>query len=271
MIEKIRRDPWALIATVVIAAYALVALLGIVGALGDADARVGARFLSPGAGHWLGTDRQGRDIFVRALLGTKVAFVVGTVTATLAVSIGATLGAIAGWFGGLTDRVIVALYSTVQSIPSILLLVALTYLAGRGLFGVYVAFVATFWVGPCRVIRGEVLKLRSAEHVTAARALGYGRWRVLFRHVLPATSHLLLVNFALLFVGAVKSEVIISYLGLGAQGEPSWGTMINQARAELINGFFWQIGAATLAMLGLVLAFNVFADALHDALDPRHP
>ena len=94
--------------------------------------------------------------------------------------------------------------------------------------------------------------------------------RILFLHVVPNTFHLVLVNFALLFVGAVKSEVILSYLGLGVQGEPSWGVMINQARAELINGFFWQIGAATCAMFALVLAFNVFADALQDALDPKN-
>ena len=89
------------------------------------------------------------------------------------------------------------------------------------------------------------------------------------RHVLPNTMHLVLVYFALLFVGAIKSEVILSYLGLGVQAEPSWGIMIDQARAELINGFYWQIGAATAAMFGLVLSFNVFADALQDALDPK--
>jgi peptide/nickel transport system permease protein len=105
--------------------------------------------------------------------------------------------------------------------------------------------------------------------VQAARMMGYDSWHILFRHVMPNTMHVVLVNFALLFVGAIKSEVILSYLGLGVQGEPSWGIMINQARAELINGFYWQIGAATFAMFGLVLCFNLFADALQDALDPK--
>jgi peptide/nickel transport system permease protein len=256
---------------VVIVLYAIAALLVAAGLLAsDHDARVGAKFLDPGPGHWLGTDRQGRDILARTLYSTKIAIMVGLVSAVFSVLVGTLLGSLAGWFKGATDAAIVWLYSTVQSIPSILLLMGLTYVAGRGLFGVYVAFCATFWVGPCRVIRGEVLKLRESEYVQAARSLGYGPLRILFAHVVPNTFHLVLVNFALLFVGAIKAEVILSYLGLGVQGEPSWGVMINQARAELINGFFWQIGAATCAMFLLVLAFNVFADALQDALDPKN-
>jgi peptide/nickel transport system permease protein len=255
----------------IILAYAIVALLVAVGAVGaDHDLRVGAKFLGPGAGHWLGTDRQGRDILIRTLCAAKVAIGVGLVSSLFAVAVGTVLGALAGYFGGIVDAIVVWLYSTMESIPSILLLMALTYVAGKGLTGVYVAFCATFWTAPCRVIRGEVLKLREAEYVEAARALGYGKLRILLGHILPNTTHLVLVNFALLFIGAIKSEVILSYLGLGVQGEPSWGTMIDQARAELINGFFWQIGAATVAMFVLVLAFNTLADALQDAADPKN-
>ncbi|MEQ8281089.1 MAG: ABC transporter permease [Deltaproteobacteria bacterium] len=270
VITRLRGDRGALLCLVVIAVYAAVALLVASGVLAtDVNARVGERFLAPGPGHWLGTDRQGRDILARALFSTKIAFSVGLVTATVSVTIGTALGAVAGYFGGKVDAAIVWLYSTVQSVPSILLLVAIAYVAGRGLFGVYLAFCATFWVGPCRVVRGEAAKIREAQYVEAARALGYGPLRILVAHVVPNTLHLALVSFALAFVGAIKSEVILSYLGLGVQGEPSWGTMINQSRGELINGFFWQIGAASVAMFGLVLAFNVFSDALQDALDPK--
>lgn len=266
----LRRDRLAMICLAIIGAYGVVALSVALGLLGSAhDARVGAKFLGPGAGHWLGTDRQGRDIFIRTLYSAKTAFSVGLVTAFLGVAIGACLGTVAGYFHKRVDAAIVWMYSTIESVPSILLLMALTYIAGKGLTGVYVAFTATYWVGPCRLIRGEVLKLREAEYVHAARALGYGSMRILWYHVAPNTLHLVLVNFALLFVVAIKSEVILSYLGLGVQGEPSWGTMIDQARSELINGFFWQLGAATTAMFILVLAFNVFLDALQRALDPR--
>jgi peptide/nickel transport system permease protein len=270
--DKLARDRVALVALGVIAAYAIVALLVAAGVIGaDPNARVGAKFLGPGVGHWLGTDRQGRDILIRTLCSAKVALAVGLVSAFVSVVAGTILGAAAAWFRGWVDALVVWLYSTMESIPSILLLMALAYVSGRGLGGVYLAFCLTFWTGPCRIVRGEVLKLREAEYVEAARALGYGDLRILAAHVVPNTLHLVLVNFALLFVGAIKSEVILSYLGLGVQGQPSWGTMIDQARAELINGFFWQIGAATGAMFILVLAFNVFADALEAALDPRRP
>lgn len=269
-VAALKKDRSAMIAFAVIAVYAVVAILVALKLAGTGwDARVGAKFLEPGPGHWLGTDRQGRDILARTLYGAKIALSVGVLTAAISVAIGALLGVVAGWFHGWVDALIVWLYSTVQSIPSILLMIALAYLTGRGLTGVLVAFAATYWVAPCRVIRGEVLKIRDAEYVQAARALGYGTVRILARHVLPNTLHLVLVNFALVFVTAIKAEVILSYLGLGIQGEPSWGSMIQQARGELINGFFWQIGAASIAMFVLVLAFNIFADALQDALDPK--
>ncbi len=274
---KLRRDRFALVCMAVIGVYAAAALLVSLGVLGsDFADRIGANYASPTGEswkHWLGTDRQGRSIIVRMLYSTKVAFGVGFVSALIGATTGSLLGGIAGYYGKRTDTFVVWLYSTVQSIPNLLLLIALSYAVsrwlGRGLFVVYVAFGATFWVGPCRVVRGEVLKLRESDYVQAARAMGYSDARILLLHVLPNTLHLVLVYFALLFVAAIKSEVILSYLGLGVQGEPSWGVMINQSRAELINGYYWQIGAATAAMLGLVLCFNVFADALQDALDPK--
>lgn len=268
--QKLRRNKVAMGCLGIISVYAIVALGVSLGWFaGDHDARVGAKYLEPSLEHLLGTDRQGRDIFIRVLYSTKVAFSVGLVAAVVSVFIGTAMGSLAGYFHGKVDAVIVWLYSTIQSIPYLLLLMAVTYIAGKGLSGLYVAFCATYWVGPCRVVRGEVLKLREAEFVQAARALGFGRWRILIRHIVPNTMHVVLVNFALLFIGAIKSEVILSYLGLGVQGEPSWGTMIDQARAELINGFFWQIGGATVAMFVLVLAFNIFADAMQDAFDPK--
>ena len=135
---------------------------------------------------------------------------------------------------------------------------------------VYTAFCLTFWIGPCRVIRGEVLKLRELEYVQAATAVGFGRGRILLKHILPNTTHLMFINFSLLFIGAIKAEVILTFLGLGVKNEPSWGIMINQSKQEVVNDFFWQIGAATALMFGLVLAFNIFTDALQDALDPKH-
>ncbi|MEM7249616.1 MAG: ABC transporter permease, partial [Acidobacteriota bacterium] len=207
-------------------------------------------------------------------------------------------GVSVAYFGRWVDSFVVWLYSTVESIPYLLLLLVLSYsaaeftknlviwveglssapefftswvssIANSGLLPIFVAFGATFWTGPCRVVRGEVMKLRESDHVVAARALGAGNFRILFRHVIPNVLHLSLVYFSLSFIGAIKAEVILSFLGFGVKNRPSWGLMIDQAKTDLAIDFYWQIGAATVLMFGLVLAFNVFTDSLQDALDPK--
>ncbi|MEX1025625.1 MAG: ABC transporter permease [Planctomycetota bacterium] len=223
----------------------------------------------------LGTDRQGRSILLRALYSIKVAAQIGLVAALFSVVIGTALGGAAAYFGGVVDHAIVWLYSTFSAIPYIVLLMVLASMflgspVENTLIPVYVAFCMTFWIGPCRVIRGEVMKLRELEYVQAATTLGFGRMRILLRHVLPNTLHLMFINFSLLFIGAIKAEVILSFLGLGVKDQPSWGVMIKEAGQEVIGGFFWQIGAATFFMFVLVLAFNVLSDALQDAFDPKH-
>jgi peptide/nickel transport system permease protein len=223
----------------------------------------------------LGTDRQGRSILFRAVYSTKVAVQIGIVAALFSVLLGTLLGAAAGYFGGWVDHLVIWLYSTFSSIPWIVLLVVLASMF-RGttydgtLIPVYAAFCISFWISPCRVIRGEVMKLKELEYVQAASAMGFGKMQILLKHIIPNTAHLMFINFSLLFVGAIKAEVILSFLGLGVKNQPSWGVMISQAKAEVLNGFFWQIGAATAFMLVLVLAFNILSDALQDAFDPKH-
>jgi peptide/nickel transport system permease protein len=242
-----------------------------------------------------GTDVAGRSVFLRSIYSIRVAVLVGFVTGIVSVTIGSLLGLAAGYFGGWVDGIVTWLYSTFASIPNIVMLMVLAYMFRGGeidawlneltgdrfrwliggtldetLIPVFVAFSATFWIGPCRVIRGETLKLRESEYVQAAQVMGYSRVRILLRHILPNISHLMLINFSLLFIGAIKSEVILSFLGIGVQSGASWGLMIDAARDEVLNDFFWQIGAATALMFGLVLAFNILSDALQDILDPKH-
>jgi len=225
----------------------------------------------------LGTDAQGRSIFFRGIYSIKVALQIGVVTAVISVLLGAVLGAAAGYWGGWVDSVIVWLYTTFSSIPNLVLLVVVAYAftdsdAKDTLLPVYIAFCATFWIGTCRVIRGETLKLKQQEYIQAAQTAGFGSMRILLRHVLPNTSHLMLINFSLLLIGAIKSEVILSFLGLGVKSQPSWGVMIRDAgsNGDVMTGFFWQIGTATVLMFVLVLAFNILSDALQDAFDPKH-
>ncbi len=228
-----------------------------------------------GARHVLGTDRQGRSISFRAIYSIKVAVQVGVVTALFAVLFGSFVGAAAAFFGGWIDHAVIWLYSTFSSIPYLVLLSVLVYMfndtsVDKTLIPLYVAFGLTFWVGPCRVIRGETLKIKELEYIQAATAIGFSRTYILIKHVIPNTAHLMFINASLLFIGAIKGEVILSFLGLGVKSGPSWGIMISQSKAEVVSGFFWQIGTATVLMFVLVLAFNILSDALQDAFDPKH-
>jgi peptide/nickel transport system permease protein len=223
----------------------------------------------------LGTDRQGRSILIRAVYSAKVAIQVGVIVSVFAVGFGSLIGAAAGYFGGWVDHAVIWLYSTLSSIPDLVLLVVLAFMFSgssweRTLVPLYVAFALTYWIGPCRVTRGESLKLKQLDYVQAANALGAGRARILTRHIIPNTAHLVFINLSLLFIAAIKGEVVLTFLGLGLKEGASWGIMVDQSRAEVVSGFFWQIGAATFFMFVLVLAFNVLTDALQDAFDPKH-
>jgi len=229
----------------------------------------GRNFLREVFYHPCGTDGLGRDVFMRLVQGTRIAFQVGIITSLIAIPIGVILGCIAGYFGGRVDDFIVWLYSTFASIPGLLFILAIAMVVGRGLLGVYLGIGLTTWVGLCRLIRGEVIKHKSRPYVLAARALGLGPMRIIFRHILPNVFHVVIVTFTLRFPAAISTEVFMSFLGIGVMGEPSWGVMISNARLRLWYGVWWEMAFVTLAIFGIVLAFNLLGDALRDALDPR--
>jgi ABC-type dipeptide/oligopeptide/nickel transport system permease subunit len=228
-----------------------------------------ARYLAPCANHWLGTDGLGRDVFLRLVQGARIAFQVGVVSSLIAIPIGVLLGCLGGYFGGKTDDFVVWLSTTFASIPGLLFVLAIAMVVGKGLLGVFLAIGLTTWVGVCRLIRAEVLKQKSRGYVRAARALGFSHGRILFRHILPNVIHVAVVSFTLRFPAAIGTEVFLSFLGIGAQGQPSWGTMISSARLRLWQGMWWELAAVTAAIFAVVLAFNLLGDALRDALDPR--
>lgn len=268
--KRLASDKWALASLVIVFIYSVIAILVASGLLAADWAReVGASNLPPSAEHWFGTDIFGRDVFAKVLHGTQIAMSVGLVAAMIAIPIGVILGALAGYFGGWVDDFITWLYTTFSSIPNIMLLISITMILGKGIFAVYIALGATSWVTLCRLIRGEVIKHKDREYVQAAGAIGGGHMRKLFLHILPNVTHIVIINTSLQFQFAIKSEVILSYLGLGVQGEPSWGTMIDDAKLELSRGVWWQLAGATVAMFLVVLAFNLLGDALRDSLDPK--
>ena len=268
--HRLIKDKTAMISLIIVVLYTLVALLSAMGLIAaDWAKEVGASNLPPSSEHWFGTDIFGRSVFLKVVRGTQIAMSVGVATALISIPIGVFLGAIAGYFGGWVDDCVTWLYTTFSSIPNIMLLISITMILGKGIFAVYIALGATSWVTLSRLIRGEVMKHKEREYVQAAGAIGGGHMRKLFRHILPNVTHIVIINTSLQFQIAIKSEVILSYLGIGVQGEPSWGTMIDDAKLEISRGVWWQLAGATLAMFLVVLAFNLLGDALRDSLDPK--
>jgi ABC-type dipeptide/oligopeptide/nickel transport system permease subunit len=270
--ERIKRDKLAVIALVVVVLYSIIAILSGLGLVAaDWGQEVGGQYMSPNSANWLGTDIFGRDVFRKVVHGTQIAMSIGFVTTFIAVFIGVILGALAGYFGGYVDEFIVWFYTTMSSIPGIILLMSLVLVLGKGLLAVYIALGITSWVGLCRLVRGEVMKHKHREYVQAAGAIGCGHFRKLFIHILPNVFHIVIIQSSLLFQTAIKSEVILSYLGIGVQNQPSWGTMINDAKTELTRAepVWWQLAGASVAMFFLVLALNILGDAVRDALDPK--
>jgi peptide/nickel transport system permease protein len=228
----------------------------------------GAPLAHPGK-HWLGTDILGRDVLQQTLKGARIALLLGGLTSLIVIPLALLFGMSAGYFGGRIDDAVFFLISTLQSIPSLLLLIALIMVLGRGPLQVCFAMGVTSWVGFSRVIRGETLKLRELDYVSAARALGASDLRILLRHVLPNVMHLVVITFVLLFSGMVLTEAILAFLGIGLDG--SWGQMIDQARDELARDpiIAWNLGAASTALFFLILSVNLVGDAIRDILDPR--
>ena len=220
--------------------------------------------------YWLGLDIFGRSVVLKTVQGTYTAMYVGFISSCIAIPIGVVLGALAGYFGGLLDEAITFLNTALSNIPDILLLVAVAFALGKGIFAMNLALGLTTWVGTARLIRGEFMKHKSREYVVSAEALGAGHMRRIFKHILPNVFHIIIINFSLRFVSAIKSEVILTYLGLGAQsGTASWGLMIDDAKGELTQGIWGGLVGATFGMFLICLAASLFSDALRDAFDPK--
>jgi len=227
-----------------------------------------SRYIAPCADHWLGTDNLGRSVALRLVQGTRIAFHVGVMTSLIAIPLGVMLGLLGGYFGGKVDSFVVWLSATVASMPGLLFILAISLVVGKGLLGIYMGIGFTTWVGVCRTIRAEVMKQAGRAYVQAAKTLGYSHLRIMFRHILPNVAHIVLIQFSIRFPSAVSTEVFMSFLGIGVQGEPSWGVMINNARIRLWQGVWWEMTFTTISIFILVLTFNHLADWLRDRLDP---
>ncbi|MGE0684742.1 MAG: ABC transporter permease [Candidatus Binatia bacterium] len=235
--------------------------------------------------HILGTDKTGQDVFYIARKSVRTGLIIGTLTTLIVTPFAILCGVLAGYLGGWIDDIIQYVYSTLESIPDILLIAAAMLIFQVGLTEeetiisadkrlVYLCLIMgiTSWTGLCRLLRAEVLKLREIEYVQAADAFGVSRPRIMLRHLIPNVMHIVLISIVLRFSGLVLAEAVLAYVGIGVDPSmQSWGNMINQARLELAREpvVWWNLFAAFVFMLGLVLPANLFGDAVRDALDPR--
>ena len=240
--------------------------------------------------HVLGTDKVGLDVLYLSLKSVRTALVIGTLTTLVMLPFSVLLGIMAGYLRGLVDDLIQYFYTTLNSIPGVLLIAAAVLVlqvyiethpdafptsaqrADFRLLWLCIILGITSWTGLCRLLRGEALKLREMEYVQAAQAFGVSQWRIMLRHILPNVMHIVLISVVMDFSGLVLAEAVLSYVGVGVDPSMiSFGTMINAARLEMGREpmVWWSLASAFAFMLALVLAANLFADAVRDAFDPR--
>jgi peptide/nickel transport system permease protein len=268
--RSLRDDPWGMLGLVIVMVFLLLAggvWLGWIGQ--DWAVADGPRWAGPSGQHWLGTNVLGQDIFQRAVYSSRTAFDIGLTVSLASTLLGAAFGALAGWRAFTwIDDVVLWVKGVLDSVPFYLFVAALAYALKGQPFAMHFAMILTFWTPTARLIRAEVMRLKSQDFVKMAQAIGLPAWRIVVRHVLPNTTHILLVQATLVFVAAIKTEVILSFLGLGVQDGVSWGLMLAESTQEVIAGHFGNFLAASLFLFAFLLGLNLLSDAIQDALDP---
>jgi len=269
--QRLKSDPYGMGGLAMVTLFALLAVCVWTGLLGQGWSEVsGERYEAFSASHWFGTNLLGQDIFSRTLFGTATAFEVGLLVTFCSSLLGTVLGGLAGWYSHTwLDEFILWLKGVLDSIPFYLFAAAVAYALQGSPWAMHLAMIVTFWTTTARIIRGEVMRIKEREFVEAARAIGLPGISIVFRHVLPNTIHILLVQGTIVFVAAINTEVILSFLGLGIHDGVSWGLMLAESSQEVLAGHFGNFIAAGTSLFLLLMGFNLLADALQDALDVR--
>ncbi|MDB5081954.1 MAG: dppC 2 [Chloroflexi bacterium] len=261
-------QPAALVGTVILGAFFLVALGANFIAPGDPFTNSGEILLPPSASHLFGTDDLGREMFRAVIHGTRVSLLIGFLTAVIASTVGIVIGSLSGFVGGWVDDILMRLTELFMVVPRFFLALLVVALLGSHIGLIIVLLGLTFWPGTARLLRGQVLTIKTRDYILAARAVGVPERNILIRHILPASMPPVVTEAAFLIGGAILVEAGLSFLGLGDRNVVSWGTLLNNAQ-QFVRAAWWMSAFPGLAITLIVLALNLVADGLNQALNPR--
>ncbi|RME38728.1 MAG: ABC transporter permease [Deltaproteobacteria bacterium] len=269
LFRRLRRNRMAMLGAALVALMCLLALVAPLFGIDPGAIDISARLQPPGPGHLLGTDDLGRDVLVRLCYGARISLLVGFVAVGIATAIGIVLGALAGYYGGMWDAVIMRFVDIMLCFPSFFLILAVIAFLEPSIWNIMIIIGLTGWMGVARLVRAEFLSLRNREFVLAARVLGASDLRVILRHILPNAMSPVLVHATLGVAGAILTESALSFLGIGVQPPtPSWGNMLIAGK-QTLGTAWWLSVFPGMAILLTVLGYNLLGEGIRDALDPR--
>ncbi|WP_459503347.1 ABC transporter permease [Bacillus sp. C1] len=275
--QKFISNPIAIFGTVILVFIILFSLIGESLTSFSANEQIKeATNLPPSSEHWFGTDDLGRDIWARVWAGGKISLTVGLVAAVLDIGMGVLIGGLSGYIRGRNrlgtwiDEWIVRGIEVLYGIPYLLIVILLLIVMKPGLFTIIIALALTGWIGMARLIRAQVLSLKQREFVIAAERLGTSHMKIIYQHLIPNLTGIIIVNLSFTIPAAIFSESFLSFIGLGIQSPAaSWGTMTNDALGTLLSGEWWQLFFPALMIALIMFAFNAIGDGLQDAIDPK--
>ena len=268
--QRLRQDTPAMLGLGVILLLVMIAIIGPwLSPYSYSDQNLAQANQPADAEHWFGTDSLGRDLFVRVLYGARISLYIGLTASVINLFIGVIYGGIAGYFGGRVDRIMMNIVDVLYGIPLLLYVILLMVVLQPGLTNIFIALGVAYWLGMARIVRGQILVLKEQEYVLAARSLGAGPWRILFRHLLPNSLGPIIVTMTLAIPEAIFTEAFLSFIGLGvAAPMASWGVLASEGITSL-RSYPFQLFFPAAAISITMLAFNFLGDGLRDALDPR--
>ena len=267
---KLRHNPVATVGLILLIIYVLLAIFApILSQYDFGQQNAAAKNLKPCAEHIFGTDAAGRDLWVRNWMGARVSLTIGLVVVLINTAIGIIVGGVSGYFGGKVDMAIMRVIDVLYGIPTIILAILLMVVMGAGISSLIVAMVCVGWISSARLVRGQVLQLKNMEYVMAARTLGASDRRIIFRHMIPNISGIIITNMTMAIPNAIFTEAFLSYIGIGVQAPKcSWGSLA-QAASMVYKLYPYQLIIPAFFICTTMLSLNMLGDGLRDALDPK--